>query len=131
MDKSFVGRHILVVEDEMMILLMMEEMLADLGASVTAAATVKQALAGIDAHVFDAATLDLNLGGHESYPVADRLLARGVPFVFSTGYSQNSLKNGYRDRPILRKPFKDRDLLDTVTHLLSHGSSERTLARTS
>ena len=106
-------------------------MLADLGASVTAVATVDQALAKIDGQAFDAATLDLNLGGHESYPVADRLLARGVPFVFSTGYSQNSLKNGYRDRPILRKPFKDRDLLDTVTHLLSHGSSERTLARTS
>ena len=120
MDKSFAGRRILVVEDEMMILLMMEEMLADLGASVTAAATVKQALAGIDATVFDAATLDLNLDGNESYPVADMLLARGVPFVFSTGYSHQSLRDGYRDHPILRKPFKDRDLLDTVTRLLAH-----------
>ena len=120
MDKSLSGRRILVIEDEMMILLMMEEMLADLGASVTAAATVKQALAGIDATVFDAATLDLNLDGNESYPVADRLVARGVPFVFSTDYSQHSLRDGYRDRPILRKPFKDRDLVDTVTRLLSH-----------
>ena len=120
MDKSFAGRRILVVEDEMMILLMMEEMLADLGASVTAAATVKQALAGIDANAFDAATLDLNLDGDDSYPVADRLLARGVPFVFSTGYSQQILRDDYRDRPILRKPFKDRDLLDTVTRLLAN-----------
>ena len=71
MDKSFAGCRILVVEDEMMILMMMEEMLADLGASVTAATTVKQALAGIEAHAFDAATLDLNLDGNESYPVAD------------------------------------------------------------
>ena len=117
MDKSFAGRRILVVEDEMMILLMMEEMLADLGATVTAAATVKQALAGIDAHVFDAATLDLNLDGNESYPVADTL---GVPFVFSTGYSQQSLRDGYREQPILRKPFKQRDLVDCVTRLLAH-----------
>lgn len=70
-----------------MILLMMEEMLADLGASVTAAATVKQALASIDAQVFDAATLDLNLDVYENYPVADTLAERSVPFVFSTGYS--------------------------------------------
>ena len=119
MDKSFSGRRILVVEDEMMILLMMEEMLADLGATVTAAATVKQALAGIDAHVFDAATLDLNLDGNESYPVADTLAAHGVPFVFSTGYSQKSLRDGYRERPVLRKPFKQRDLVETVTRLLA------------
>ena len=104
----------------MMILLMMEEMLADLGASVTVAATVDQALAKIDGQVFDAATLDLNLDGNESYPVADRLLALGVPFVFSTGYSQQILRDDYRDRPILRKPFKDRDLFDTVIRLLAH-----------
>ena len=119
MDKAFSGRHILVVEDEMMILMMMEEMLADLGASVTVAGTVGQALAKIDARAFHAATLDLNLDGNESYPVADTLMARGVPFVFSTGYSQKSLKDGYRDRPILRKPFKQSDLVETVTRLLA------------
>jgi CheY-like chemotaxis protein len=119
MDKSFSGRHILVVEDEMMLFMMMEEMLTDLGASVTAAATVRQALAEIDAQEFDAATLDLNLDGDESYPVADILAARGVPFAFSTGYSQKSLREDYRDRPLLRKPFKERDLVDTVTRLLA------------
>jgi CheY-like chemotaxis protein len=119
MDKSFSGRHILVVEDEMMLFMMMEEMLTDLGASVTAAATVGQALAEIDAQEFDAATLDLNLDGDESYPVADILAARGVPFAFSTGYSQKSLREDYRDRPLLRKPFKERDLVDTVTRLLA------------
>jgi CheY-like chemotaxis protein len=118
-DKLFSGRHILVVEDEMMILMMMEEMLADLGASVTPAATVRQALAKIDGQVFDAATLDLNLDGDESYPVADTLAARGVPFVFAIGYSQQSLRDGYRDRLVLRKPFKPRDLVDTVTRLFS------------
>jgi CheY-like chemotaxis protein len=119
MDKPFSGRHILVVEDELMILLMIEEMLADLGASVTVAATVNEALAKIDAQVFDVATLDLNLDGNKSYPVADTLAARGVPFVFATGYSQQSLRDGYRDRPLLKKPFKPRDLVATVTRLLS------------
>ena len=66
-----------------------------------------------------AATLDLNLDGNENYPVADTLAARGVPFVFSTGCSQKSLKDGYRDRPILRKTFKQCDLVETVTRLLA------------
>ena len=62
MDQPFSGRHILVVEDEMMILMMMEEMLADLGASVTAAATISQALAKIDGQVFDG-LLEGSVGG--------------------------------------------------------------------
>ena len=120
MDKSLSGRHVLVVEDEMMILMMIEDMLADLGCeSVTAAATVDQALAMIDAQVFDVAMLDMNLDGDESYPVADALAARGVPFVFSTGYSEKSVRDDYRDRPVLRKPFKERDLIDTVKRLLA------------
>ena len=89
--KPLAGRHILLLEDEMMILLMMEEMLIDLGgASVTSAATVGQALTKIDCQVFDAAMLDVNLNGTKSYPVAERLAARGIPFVFSTGYSDHA-----------------------------------------
>ena len=119
MDKPFSGRHILVVEDEMMLMMLIEEMLADLGASVAVAATVDQATALIEARFFDAATLDLNLDGNQSYPVADILAVRGVPFVFSTGYSQQNLRDDYRNRPVLRKPFKEQDLIATVTRLLS------------
>jgi len=51
--------------------------------------------------------LDLNLGpGHDGYPVAEALAARGLPFLFSTGYGRNGLHNGFRDRPVLTKPFK-------------------------
>nr|WMC98649.1 hypothetical protein RAR13_08140 [Aminobacter aminovorans] len=70
----------------MLVLLMIEDMLADLGCvSVIAAATVEQALALITAHDFDAAMVDMNLNGDNTYVVADALAARGVPFVFSTG----------------------------------------------
>ena len=119
MDKPFAGRRVLVVEDEMMLLMLIEDVLADHGATVTAAATVDQAIALIGMQVFDAATLDLNLDGNQSYPVADTLAACGVPFVFSTGYHQDGLRDGYRDRPVLRKPFKQLDLVDSVTRLLS------------
>ena len=120
-DKLLSGRRVLVVEDEMMVLMLIEDMLADLGCkSVTAAATVDQALALIDAQVFDAAMLDLNLNGNKSHPVAAALVARGVPFVFSTGYTAHDMREGYRDRPLLKKPFQYEELIEVFTRLLSH-----------
>jgi CheY-like chemotaxis protein len=106
MSKLLSGRRILVVEDEMLILMIIEDMLSDLGCeSVTTAATVDQALALIDTQVFDAAMLDMNLDGNRSHAIADALAARGVPFVFATGYSGRGMSDGHRDRPVLRKPF--------------------------
>lgn len=103
----------------MLVLLMIEDMLADLGCeSVTAAATIKQALTLIDAETFDVAMLDMNLNGNQTYSVADALALRGVPFVFSTGYSGHDIRESYRDRPVLNKPFRDDELGDVLTRLL-------------
>ncbi len=67
MDDLLSGRQVLVVEDEMLVLLNLEDMLADLGCgSVSAAATVDQALALIEEQTFDAAMLDVNLDGMKS-----------------------------------------------------------------
>ena len=124
MDKFLSGRRILVVEDEMMVLMVIEAMLADIGCeSVTAAATVDQALALIDAKVFDAAMLDVNLNGSTSYPVADALAARGIPFIFASGYNGHGMKKGYSDRPLLSKPFQLNDLIRVFTRLFSERSS--------
>lgn len=119
MDKLLSGRSILVVEDEMLVLLNIEDMLADHGCtSVSTAANADQALALIASQPFDAVMLDLNLNGRKSYRVADALAARGVPFVFSTGYSGESLDDGYRDRPVLGKPYRDAQLVEILTSLL-------------
>lgn len=119
LNKLLSGRRILVVEDEMLVLLNIEYLLADLGCeSVTAAATVDQALVLVEAQVFDAAVLDVNLNGDESYPVADALGARGVPFAFSTGYSGEGMRDGYCERPVLRKPYKQDELVQLLTRLL-------------
>jgi CheY-like chemotaxis protein len=119
-DKLLSGRRILAVEDDMLIRLTLEDMLAELGCeSVSVAATIGEALGMIDVHTFDAATLDVNLGGTSSYPVADTLTARGVPFVFTTGHGAHSLREGYRERPILNKPFAYEDLGKILSRLLS------------
>ena len=103
----------------MMVLLQIEDTLADLGCtSVSAAATVDQALDLINAHAFDVALVDVNLNGSKSYPVADALAARGVPFVFSTGYSGQTLDDGYRDRPVLGKPYSEARLVAILAELL-------------
>ena len=110
-DNVLSGRRVLVVEDEMLILIMIEDMLADLGCkSVTSATTIDKALALIKAKVFDVALLDVNLDGNDSHPVGEALSARGVPFVYSTGNTGQNVRDGYSDRPVLRKPYKYEEL---------------------
>ena len=122
-DKLLFGRRILVVEDEMLVLMSIEDMLADLGCEpVAAAATVDQAVALIDAQVFDAAMLDMNLNGTKSFPVADKLAALGVPFIFATGYSAQDMRDGYGDRPLLKKPIRYAELAGVFASLLARPS---------
>jgi hypothetical protein len=72
----------------------------------------------MDAQVFDAAMPDVNLNGNKSYTVADALAARGVPFVFSTGYSDHDMREGYREQPILKKPFMREQLAEILIRLI-------------
>jgi CheY-like chemotaxis protein len=118
------GRRILVIEDEMMVAMLLKDFLADLGCTVLGpAARVEQALAMIEAAgALDAAVLDINLNGQKSYPVADALAARGVPFVFATGYSRDSMLNGHREFPLLQKPFRLSKMADALAKLLTQRS---------
>jgi len=70
-----------------------------------------------DAQAFDFALLDINLNGSNSHPVAEALMARGVPLVYSTGNSDHGSRDGYSDRPVLRKPFKYEELVAILTRL--------------
>lgn len=104
-------RRILLVEDEMMVAWLVADILGDLGCEVVGpAGRVDRALMMISAETIDAAVLDLNLGGVRSYPVADALMVRGIPFVFATGYGEDSVLEGYRLWPVLPKPVERRKL---------------------
>lgn len=103
--------RVLVVEDEALLALMLRDMLEDLGYDVEGpVGRIDQALATAGAAPIDAAILDLNLGGDSTFEVADRLLARGVPFVFATGYAESALPERFRQSPTLRKPFQGEEL---------------------
>ncbi|MBB6414207.1 CheY-like chemotaxis protein [Mesorhizobium sangaii] len=108
----------LVVEDEILVLMMIEDMLGDLGCeSVTSAATIDKAIALVETQAFDAAMLDMNLDGDDSNTVADALAERGVPFIYSTGNSDRDMREGFSNRAVLRKPFSFDELTAKLERL--------------
>lgn len=105
------GLRIIVVEDEMIIALMLQDMLAELGHSVVGVAGRLDSALGLAREAeADLAILDVNLGGEDSLPVAQVLAERGVPFLFATGYGSPAHDAPYQDTITLNKPFEMNDL---------------------
>jgi CheY-like chemotaxis protein len=103
-----------------MIAIMLEDMLDELGYGVAGvAAKTPQALELIDRVPIDAAILDLNLAGQDSYDIAAALEERGVPFLFSTGYAALAVEERYRERPFLQKPFRQEELQKALSGMLN------------
>ena len=111
------GENALLVEDSLIIALDAEDILKRLGAShVAIASTVDDALEQIDRATPTLAMLDINLGDHMSFVVADRLLELGVPFLFATGYGEQAeLPDRHKWRAVMQKPYT----LENVARLLS------------
>ena len=107
------GRRILLVEDEYLLADELARGLAEAEAEVVGPiATAEGALDLLKGLAPpDAAILDVNLGGEDVYPVADALLALGVPFLFTTGYDQATILDRYASVRLLEKP------MDTATVL--------------
>jgi len=88
-------KRILVVEDELMIRMLLEDMLGELGYTVAA----------------EAGRID-----------EDALVARGRPFVFATGYGERGLPERYSNRPTLKKPFQMDGLKQLLQSALETGN---------
>ena len=120
-DSVLSGLRLLVVEDEAMVAMMIEDQLTDLGCIVVGVvASVSAGLAAIEekASRLDAAVLDINLGDEKVYPVAGRLTDRGIPFIFSTGYSLAGIDAEFARTPTLSKPFGPKALEATLISVL-------------
>jgi DNA-binding response OmpR family regulator len=118
------GKRVLVVEDEPLVAMLVEDELRDAGATVVGpASSVADALRLVEAAAggggggISAAVLDINLEGQAVVPVADRLAALGVPFVFATGYGKGRHTGAHSAAPSLRKPFDPRRLIAAVEAL--------------
>lgn len=116
------GRRVLLVEDEALVALLLEDMLEELGCVLAGtAATVDDGLRHAESVDADVALLDINLGGYEIFPVAERLSRRGIPLVFSSGYDADSLPEKWRTRPLVRKPCLLSDLEEALETALANG----------
>ncbi|HEX5464137.1 MAG TPA: response regulator [Burkholderiales bacterium] len=105
------GLRVLLVEDESVVAMLLEDILGELGCEVVGpVAQIDKAVEMAQHEKIDAAILDVNLNGRKVYPVADALAARSIPFIFATGYGRDSLRAPYDDRPMLQKPFQQRDI---------------------
>jgi light-regulated signal transduction histidine kinase (bacteriophytochrome) len=114
---SLRGLSILMVEDQLLIAMDVQTMLAHEGAAtVETASSVKEALHSLTIFQPDIAILDVNLGNGSSLPVAHALVARGIPFVFATGYGETSLiPTELGHVPIVRKPYDITALMGALT----------------
>ncbi len=113
------GHRILLVEDEMLVSMLIEDVVKELGCEVVGPAADRDvALSLAETEDVDVALLDVNLGGEPVFPVADVLRTRGVPFAFISGYGQNGVADRYADVPTLAKPFRLASVEDTIADLI-------------
>lgn len=120
---SLLGLRLLVVEDEALIAMLVEDMLTDFGCVVVGVAgTVADGLAIVRSRdvALDGAVLDVNVGGEKVFPVADALAARGVPFLFATGYGAAGVVGQHANTRVVAKPFQPKVFRDALAATFAH-----------
>jgi len=117
--------RIFVVEDEALVAMMMEDILEELGHEVGAVASrLPEARQVAQTGEFDMAILDVNLDGEPSFPIAETLRSRGIPFAFATGYGSKGLADGFSGTPTLAKPFAAEDVQRLISEITGRTSRD-------
>lgn len=120
MSTSLDGRRILVVEDEFLIATLLEDLLVELGCVVAeVAARPTQALDFIGSTEIDAAVLDVNLDGADSFGIAAELRDRQIPFIFATGYGGSRVTPEFATYPVIQKPYRLEELASALASCLA------------
>lgn len=103
---ALAGCRVFVVEDEVLIGMVLEDILDMLGCTMAgSAATMDDAWRLAEEHEFDVAVLDVNVGSDPVFPLADAIMARGLPIIFATGSLPDSLPERFARCPVLEKPY--------------------------
>ena len=121
MTNALQGRRVLVIEDESLVAMLLDTILEDMGCAVGGPeANIDDGLIAATTEAsLDAALLDVNVAGREVFPVAEALRARGVPFVFSTGYGEAGLPEHWRGNPTIQKPFTEGAIRDALMKVMN------------
>lgn len=110
-----------MVEDEALVAMLIDGMLSDLGFAVVGpAARLAQALEIAKTEPLDAAVLDVNLAGEPSFPIADVLRDRQIPFIFATGYGASGIADRFKGVTVLQKPFQVHHLEQALSAILAN-----------
>lgn len=114
------GRTVLLVEDESLVSMLAEEILMEAGCEVILAMRLDRALEVARTAELDCALLDVNLGnGTTSFPVAQVLSERGVPFIFVSGYGTHGIDGAFAEAPVVQKPYRPDLLLSALQACLA------------
>jgi CheY-like chemotaxis protein len=118
------GRRILLVEDQLLVALETSTMIERFGAVVVGPyARVPAASVALRSQPVDAAILDINVAGVQTFAIADELQQRGVPFVFCTGYGRDILPPRFTDAPLVEKPVVSAALIAALLGVLKPGTA--------
>ena len=118
------NQRVLIVEDETMIAMLLEDVVAEGGYTVVGPlGRLAGALAAAASGEIDAALLDANLHGESVFPIARVLAERRIPFVFLTGYEVRNFPEEFRNERMLQKPFRSAQVLQVLQALLGHAAA--------
>jgi DNA-binding NtrC family response regulator len=113
MDKSggpLEGIRVLLLEDEALVFLDQQDTLLNMGCEVVGGQSISEAFAAMEEGPINIGLLDVNISGNMSYPVAEELLRRGVPVVFTTGYQSVGLDGKWAGFHFCEKPCTPKDI---------------------
>jgi CheY-like chemotaxis protein len=114
--------RVLLLDDEPLIAMLLEDILEQLRYEIVGPAhTVAAALDLIETTPPDAAILDVNLRNELSYPAADALRVRRIPFMFLTGYVAPGIDARFHNELVMTKPFDFETIREALRHLLHPG----------
>ena len=120
--------RILVVEDEAIIALEMEALLSQASCEVVSCSSLQSGLRAAGERTFDAAVLDVNLHGQMSFPIADALADKNIPFIFVSGYEIDIVPRQHRRRPFVGKPYMSQRLLKALLDAMKNAEPLATSA---
>lgn len=131
MNPILANKRIMVVEDELLVAMLIEDVLADEECRIVGPfMTLSDALAAARIEVIDIALLDVNLHGQKVYPVAEVLAIRNIPFLFLTGYGRDAIPDDHPDWRVCSKPFRPNDLTEILAEIVREHQDFTTKPRT-